>query len=137
MSGAGTAIRTSPVVGSPTKMSPSLAHVIRPLWAGLLDLDRPPTSATREVETRIDGKAMEPGIEPVRIAKSRQVSPGANEPLLDRVARELGVPENQAGRRVQPRERRVDERGEGVMIAMPCAFDERSLVHDGPRFTAT
>ena len=38
------------------------------------------------------------------IAKSRQVAPGADERLLDRVARELRVPEDQAGRRVQPRE---------------------------------
>ena len=45
-------------------------------------------------------------------------------------SRELRVPDDEAGRRVQPRKRPIDERGEGVMIALPRAFDERSLVHD-------
>ena len=96
-----------------------------------LHLDRAPAPAPGQVEAGMDGQTVEPGVEPVRVAKPRQVAPGADEGLLDRVARELRVPENQAGGRVQPRERRVDERGEGVMIALPRAFDEHSLVHDG------
>ena len=88
-----------------------------------------PSPAPSEVETGIDGQSMEPGVEPVRVAETRQVAPGADERLLDRVARELRVPEDEAGRRVQPREGRVDERGEGVMIAPLRAFDELSLVH--------
>ena len=58
-----------------------------------------------------------------------QVTPGPDEGLLDRVVRELRVPEDQAGCRVQPRERRVDEAREGVMIAPLCSPDEVSLVH--------
>ncbi len=72
---------------------------------------------------------MQPGVEPIRVAETRQVAPGADECLLDRVARELPVPEDQAGGRVQPREVDVDERGEGVMLAPPRSFDESSLVH--------
>jgi uncharacterized protein len=72
---------------------------------------------------------MEPGIEPVRIAETGQVAPGADQRFLDRVARELRVPEDEAGRRVQPREGRVDELREGVMIAPLRASDELSLVH--------
>ena len=49
--------------------------------------------------------------------------------ILDRVARELRVPEDESGGRVQASERRVDERDEGVMIAPPRPFDECSLVH--------
>src|SRR5262245_26782837 len=94
-----------------------------------LDLHRAPSPAPQEVEADVDGEAMQPGLEPVGIAKSRQVPPGADERLLDPIARELGVPEDQAGGRVQPRERRVDEQGKGVMIAPPRAFDELSLVH--------
>ena len=94
-----------------------------------LDLDRAPASAPGEIEAGVDGQAMDPGVEPLGIAKSRQVAPGPDQRLLDGVARELRVPEDQAGRRVQPRKRRVDELGEGVMIALPRAFDEHSLVH--------
>ena len=72
---------------------------------------------------------MEPGIKPVRVAQTGQVAPGADERFLDRVARELRVPEDEAGRRVQPREGRVDELGEGVMIAPLGTSDELSLVH--------
>jgi hypothetical protein len=49
--------------------------------------------------------------------------------LLDRVSREIGVPEDQSGRRVQPRDGQVDEHGEGGGIALPCSLDETSLVH--------
>ena len=90
---------------------------------GELDLDRSPSPAPGDVETGVDGQSMEPGVEPLGIAKSRQVAPGADERLLDGVARELRVPEDQASRRVQPREPGIDELGEGVMIALPRAFD--------------
>ena len=49
--------------------------------------------------------------------------------FLDRVSRELGVPEDQAGRRVQPRDQPAGEDGEGVMIASHRSLDELSLVH--------
>src|SRR5206468_10766449 len=67
-----------------------------------LDLDHPPTPATDLVETGIDDQAMNPGVEPVRVTDTGQVAPGADEPLLDRVARELRVPEDQSGSRIQP-----------------------------------
>ena len=89
-----------------------------------------------EVETGVDDEAVQPGFEPVEIAQSRQLSPGSDERLLDRVARELRVPEDQPSGSVQPREGGVDELGEGVMITPPRAFDELSLVHcrlDGSR----
>jgi hypothetical protein len=94
-----------------------------------LDLDRATLSTASKIEARVDGQTTKPGIEPVRIAETRQVTPGPDECLLDRVARELRVAEDQSGRRVQPRERRVDESGEGVMIASLRSIDECSLVH--------
>ena len=72
---------------------------------------------------------MEPGVEPIRVAEARQVAPCPDQRLLDRVARELRVPKDEAGCRVQPRKGRVDELGEGVMIASLRASDELSLVH--------
>ena len=53
--------------------------------------------------------------------------------LLDRVPREVGVPEDEAGCRVQPRDEPPGEHGEGVMIAPRRALDEFPLVHDHPR----
>ena len=66
--------------------------------------------------------------------KRRQVPPGADEAVLDRVVGELRVAEDQASGGVQSCDRRAGERGEGVMIALPCPFDEVPLVHDCPRF---
>ena len=104
-----------------------------------LDLDRAPAPAPQEVETSVDDEAVQPGVEPVGIAESRQLPPGADERLLDRVARELRVPEDEPGGSVQPREGWVDEPREGVRIAPPRAIDELSLVHgrlDGVATTA-
>jgi hypothetical protein len=94
-----------------------------------LDLDGPPSPAARLVDAGIDGEPIEPGIESIGIPKLREVSPGSDQPLLDRVACELRVAEDEAGRLVQPHDGRAGELGEGVMIALPRAFHESSLVH--------
>jgi hypothetical protein len=72
---------------------------------------------------------VEPGIEAVRIAQPGQVPPGSDEGVLDRVSRELAVPEDQAGGSVQPRDGRAGQHREGVMIALPRSLDETSLIH--------
>ncbi|HEV7809712.1 MAG TPA: hypothetical protein VGO64_03860 [Candidatus Limnocylindrales bacterium] len=54
------------------------------------------------------------------------------ESVLDRVARELVVPENQSGRPVQPCDERAGKYREGVMIASLRSLDELSLVHGTP-----
>ena len=66
-----------------------------------LDLDRPSATPPSLIEAGIHEESVEPGIEPVRITKPGQVSPGANQGVLDRVARELRVPEDEARGRVQ------------------------------------
>ena len=65
--------------------------------------------------------------------RSRQAR---DERLLDRVARELRVVEDQSGRRVQARDVPADEHGEGVMIASSGPLDENSLVHGRPPVVA-
>ncbi len=76
---------------------------------------------------------MEPGVELVGITQSREVAPGPDVGVLDRVSRELLVPDDEAGDGLQPRDGRADERGKGVMIASARSFDEFSLVHSHPR----
>ena len=95
-----------------------------------LDLDRAPAAASNRVDAGAKDQAVEPGLEAVRIAQSRKVPPGPDEALLERVSRELVIPENESGCRVQPRDERACKHGEGVMIASPRSLDELSLVHD-------
>ena len=97
-----------------------------------LDLDRPSPSTSQDVDAGTDDETAEPGFEAIRIAKRRQVPPGAKEALLDRVSRELVVPEDQSGRRVQPRDEHAGKHREGVMIASLRSLDELSLVHGPP-----
>ncbi len=66
-----------------------------------LHLDWPTASPTGLVEAGVHEESVQPGIEPFRITKSGQVPPGAHEGVLDRVARELRVPEDESRGRVQ------------------------------------
>ena len=72
---------------------------------------------------------MEPAVESARVAQCGQVAPAPHERVLDRVPREVVVPDDQAGRRVQPRNGRAGQRGEGVMIAPLRTLHEPLLVH--------
>ncbi len=94
-----------------------------------LDLDGSTLATSRHVETSIHGEAVQPWREPVRIAQPGQVSPCSHHRILDSVPRELAVPKDQPGSRVQPRDGRAGERSEGVLVASLCAPDEVSLVH--------
>ena len=83
-----------------------------------LHLDDPPASMPSHVDTAMHGEAVQPGVEPARVAQPGQVPPGSHHRLLDRVARELRVPEDESGGRVQARQRPVHEQAEGVLIAL-------------------
>ena len=69
-----------------------------------LHLDDPPAPMPRGIDTGVHGEPVEPGIEPLRVAQPGQVSPGPHQRLLDRVSRELRVPKDESGGRVQSRE---------------------------------
>ena len=101
-----------------------------------LDLDHPAAAPPQDAEAGTNGDAVDPGVERVRVAQPGQVPPGPDERLLDRVARELRVVEDQPGRCVQAREPLADELAEGVMIASSGPLDELSLVHRRPPVTA-
>ena len=97
-----------------------------------LHLDDAAASPSGLVEAGIHGESVEPGPEPVRVAQPGQVPPGSDHRILDGVARELRVPEDEPGSRIQAREGGVHERDEGVMIASLRSLDESSLVHGHP-----
>src|SRR5262245_55399995 len=60
------------------------------------DLDGATPSPTSLVEAAVHEKTVQPGVEPLRITKPGQVSPSSHEGVLDRVARELRVPKDEA-----------------------------------------
>ena len=94
------------------------------------DLDHLPALTPRGVDAGTHGEAVEPGVEPFRFAQGRQLAPGLEHRVLDGVSRELRIPDDEAGGCVQPSESRVDEHGEGVMIASPGSPDQLQLLHD-------
>ena len=94
-----------------------------------LDFDGTTAAASRRVETGIHGEAMEPGVEPVRVAQPGQVLPGPHHRVLDGVPRELAVPEDESGGRVQPRDGHASQQREGVLVAPLRPTDEVTLVH--------
>ena len=96
---------------------------------GELHLERPAPPATQHVDAGADEKSVDPSVEPVGVAQPRQVPPGSEQGFLDRVPRELAIPEDEPGSRVQPRDSRAGKHREGVMIAPLRLLDETSLVH--------
>ena len=94
-----------------------------------LDLDHATPSTAHEIEAGVYEESMEPGVERDHVAQRGQIAPAAHECVLDRVPREVVVPDDQAGRGIQPRDGRAGQRREGVMIAPLRSLDEFSLVH--------
>jgi hypothetical protein len=84
----------------------------------------------------IDEESPEPGIKPIDVAKSRELSPCMDERFLNGVLGPLSVPKDQAGDRIETVTRRGREDLEGIVIAVSCRFHDRSLhrplrgVHD-------
>jgi hypothetical protein len=106
-----------------------------------LDLDRPASTTAKDVDAGTRHETSEPGLKPICVAECRQVLPGTKESFLDGVSRELAVPEDQSGRRVQPRDEQGGKLCKGVAIASLCSLDELSLVHvdtfgDGATFVS-
>ncbi len=92
-------------------------------------LDRASAAPAGLVEAGVHEQAVQPRVEPVGVAQAGQVAPGTDQGVLDSIARELRVPQDEAGGRVQPGRRRRGERGKGVVIASPCPLDELPSVH--------
>ena len=94
-----------------------------------IDFDRPSPAPTNRVQTRVDGQSVHPRVEAVWVAQTRQVAPRPDVSVLDGVARELRIAEDQASDGLQPGDGRPEEQGEGIMVASARSLDEISLVH--------
>ena len=94
-----------------------------------VDLDHSAATPTGFVDRGVDEQSVQPGVEAIAVAEIRQVAPGPNQGFLDGVTRELGIPQDQAGRRVQARPRCADERTEGLSIAVGRPVHEPALLH--------
>src|SRR5689334_14974970 len=98
-----------------------------------VDLDRTAPPAPNDVERRVDGQAMKPVVDAFRVAERRKVAPRSDVRILDRVAGELRIAQDQPRDGFEPRDRSLDELREGVMIAPPRPLREFPLVHAHPR----
>jgi hypothetical protein len=94
--------------------------------------DGPSPTPTRDVVAGIDGETVKPRVEAVGVAESGKVPPGPDVRLLDGVARQLMVAQDQARDGLEVGDGRADERGEGVVIASPRTNHELCLVHGLP-----
>ena len=99
-----------------------------------LDFDRTSTATPKEIEARAGDETSQPTLESIRIAKGWETAPRTDEAILDRVPREIVVPEHEPGSRIQPRDEHPGKQREGVMIAPLRSLDEFSLVHGPPDF---
>jgi len=86
-----------------------------------------PAAPSCLVHAAANEKAMQPGIEAVRVAKRREVPPGTHKGVLDRILGPVRPVEDQPRDRIEPGENGMDERGEGVMIASSRPVHELSL----------
>jgi hypothetical protein len=91
------------------------------------NLGRPAALVPALIGAGVDEEPTEPGIEPVRVTESRQLSPCMDEGFLDGVLGALPVAEDEARDGEEAVARRDRERLEGLVIAATCRFHDISL----------
>ena len=72
----------------------------------------------------VDEQSVEPGVEPGRVAQRGQITPGADQGVLDGVHRPVRIPEHEPGGGIEAGDRGACQHGEGVMIATPRPLHE-------------
>ncbi len=75
---------------------------------------------------------MDPGVEPVRIAEARQVTPGDHQRVLQGILGPVDIPEDPLGDREEPVATRPDQGHEGRLVARLRLLDEIAI-HRLPR----
>src|SRR4051812_14709161 len=80
----------------------------------------------------VDQEALQPGVETVRIAEARQLTPGDHQRLLYGVLGPSDVPQDPSGDPHQPVAARPDKDGECLPVPVLCLLDEVSIHEIGP-----
>jgi hypothetical protein len=88
------------------------------------DLETTPSRTARVIGAGVDEKSVEPGIEPLTVAKAAEVPPGPDEGVLHGILRGIPIAEDPSRDRVQPVVCGRREVIEGLVIASLCTFDE-------------
>src|SRR5258705_9825630 len=94
---------------------------------GQLNFNAPASVLADLVVTGANEQPIQPGVEAVRIAQTRKVTPRAQECLLDCVFRAVRITENEPSRRIEATQAGSRENSEGVMIALLCPLNDISL----------
>ena len=97
-----------------------------------IDLDGASPTTPGDPETGMDGQAVEPRIEAVRVAQPRQAAPRLDKRFLDSIAGKLRVVQDQASGAAQPTDGCACQDGERVMVAMLGLLNEDRLIHSDP-----
>jgi len=77
----------------------------------------------------MDEQAVDPGVESVRIAKSRQFTPGDHQRLLYGIFGSTNVPEDPVGNRKESIRRRAGKDGKRLPVPSLCQLDKVAIHH--------
>ena len=94
------------------------------------DVIGPPPQSAKLLVTGVHDEPMEPDLEAIRISQPGELAPGEEACLLDGVLRPLDIAKDPVRDGVAAVAVEVEERGEGVMVALARLFDQ-------PRFALT
>ena len=87
----------------------------------------PATLARRLGDADVDEQALEPRIEPVRIAEALQVTPGDHQRVLEGILGPIDVAQDPLGDREQPVGPNADQVDIRLPIPVPCRLDEVAI----------
>ena len=90
---------------------------------------RPPPLPRGVVDAFMDDEAMEPRIEPVRIAEPAQVAPGDHQRVLQGILGPVDIAEDSVGQREQPVRARVRIKATNAALSPRWADSTSSTVH--------
>jgi hypothetical protein len=83
--------------------------------------------STRMLDAHVREHALEPEVEPVRIAEVRQVTPGDHQRVLQGILGPIDIPKNPSGNREQAIDARADQVHESDLVATSRCDHELSI----------
>src|SRR4051794_16804352 len=100
---------------------------LRPVDRQEADVGAPVSLPARFRIAGVDEEAVEPGIEPVRIAETGQLAPGDHQCLLHRILGPVDVSEDSLTDREEPVGAGADQDAEGLPVALLGLLDEIAI----------